>query len=109
MDAIILGVILVIALFLFISEWVRIDVVAVLIMGALIVTGVLSPQQAVQGFSNSATVTVLFMFILSAALLKTGALGFVGTFFASMFNKSFNWGFIVMMVSVALVSAFINN
>jgi di/tricarboxylate transporter len=109
MDAIILGVILAIALFLFISEWVRIDVVAVLIMGALIVTGVLSPQQAVAGFSNSATVTVLFMFILSAALLKTGALNFVGSFFASMFNKSFNWGFIVMMVSVALVSAFINN
>jgi len=109
MEAIILGVILAIALFLFVSEWIRVDVVAILIMGALIVTGILSPKQAVEGFSNGATVTVLFMFVLSAALVKTGALNYVGSFFASMFNKNFNLGFIVMMVSIALVSAFINN
>jgi di/tricarboxylate transporter len=69
------------ALILFISERVRVDIVALLIMGALILTGILSPMDAVKGFSNQATVTVLFMYILSASLLKTGALSHVGAVF----------------------------
>ncbi len=109
MDAIILALILAGALVLFISEWIRVDVVALLIMCALIILGILSPGEAVAGFSNTATVTVLFMFILSAALLRTGALNRVGSFFAKMYKKNYAVGLMAMMLSVALVSAFINN
>lgn len=109
MDAIILAIIILAALALFISEWIRVDIVALLIMCALVVAGILSPGQAVAGFSNPATVTVLFMFILSAALLKTGALTGVGSFFARMYKKSYLLGLIAMMLAVASVSAFINN
>jgi di/tricarboxylate transporter len=109
MDAIILAIILVGALVLFISEWIRVDVVALLIMCALVVANILSPREAVAGFSNAATVTVLFMFILSAALLRTGALTKVGSFFARMYKRSYSLGLITMMLSVAAVSAFINN
>ncbi len=109
MEAILLAIIIVGALVLFISEWVRVDVVALMLMGALVATGILSPQEAVGGFSNSATVTVLFMFLLSAALLKTGALVRVGAMFANVFRRSNILGLIVMMASVAVVSAFINN
>jgi di/tricarboxylate transporter len=109
MDAIILSIIIVGALVLFISEWIRVDVVALIIMGALVVTGILSPREAVGGFSNSATVTVLFMFVLSASLLRTGALTRVGAFFARMYKKNYSLGLMMMMFSVAAVSAFINN
>jgi di/tricarboxylate transporter len=109
MDAIILAVILVGALVLFIGEWIRVDVVALLIMCSLVVLGILSPREAVAGFSNAATVTVLFMFILSASLLRTGALTRVGTFFARMYKKNYSLGLAMMMLSVAVVSAFINN
>lgn len=109
MDAIILAVIIFLSLILFISEKVRVDVVALMIMGALVVSGILSPKEAVAGFSNEATVTVLFMFVLSAALLKTGALSQVGFFFARMYLKSHSLGLMVMMLFVAVVSAFINN
>ncbi|MFN6944750.1 MAG: SLC13 family permease [Cytophagaceae bacterium] len=109
MDAIILSFILLAALFLFISEWIRVDIVALLIMSALIVTGILSPMEAVEGFSNRATITVLFMFILSAAVLKTGALTSIGVFFAKMFKKNYSLGLLTMMVTIAGVSAFINN
>jgi di/tricarboxylate transporter len=109
MNVIILSLILIIALFLFITEKIRVDVVALLIMCSLILTGILSPQEAVQGFSNGATVTVLFMFILSAALLKTGVLAQVGVFFARMYKKNYSLGMGVMMLVIAAVSAFINN
>ncbi len=109
MSAIILAIIIVLALVLFISEWVRIDVVALLIMGALMVTGILTPSETIQGFSNSATITVLFMFILSAALVKTGVLSHVGAFFARMFNIHYALGLVVMILCIAFISAFINN
>jgi len=109
MDAIILAVILAAALALFISERIRVDIVALMIMCALVLTGILSPNEAVAGFSNAATVTVLFMFILSAALVKTGVLNGIGYFFAKRFKKSYALGLITMMASVALFSAFINN
>ncbi len=109
MSALILSAIIIIALGLFISERVRVDIVALLIMGALMVTGILSPREAILGFSNAATVTVLFMFILSAALLKTGAIGRVGSFFSKMFRINKSLGLAVMILTIALVSAFINN
>lgn len=109
MEILILSIIILVALILFITEKVRVDIVALLIMGALIVSGILSPAEAVKGFSNSATITVLFMFILSAALLRTGALKHVGAFFATIYKKSFSLGMVVMMLLIAIISAFINN
>ncbi len=109
MDVLFLSVILVLSLVLFISELVRVDIVSLLVMGALIITGILTPAEAVSGFSNAATVTVLFMFVLSAALIKTGALVRVGSFFAGYFKKSFTQGYLIMMAIVGLVAAFINN
>ncbi|MEZ4774060.1 MAG: SLC13 family permease [Bacteroidia bacterium] len=109
MDGIIVGVIILASLALFISEKLRVDIVALMIMAALVLTRILTPQEAVNGFSNAATLTVLFMFILSAALMRTGALKPVGVFFANIFKKSFSLGLIVMMCIIAFISAFINN
>lgn len=108
-DAIITLVIIAIAVILFATEIFSIDLVAMLIMAALIITGVITPEEGVEGFSNSATVTVLFMFILSAALLKTGALQSVAYRLSNMFRNNFTFGFILMMFLVAVISAFVNN
>ncbi len=107
--AIITLVIIVIAIILFSTEIIPIDLTAILIMVALIVTGVNTPQEGVAGFSNNATITVAFMFILSAALLKTGALQFVAHKLARTFRKKFNGGILLMMILIAFISAFINN
>ncbi|MCA1761749.1 MAG: hypothetical protein LC664_01930 [Flavobacteriales bacterium] len=69
--------IIAIALILFVTEWISIDLVALGILVSLILTGVVSLREGLEGFSNPATITVAFMFILSAALLKTGALQFI--------------------------------
>lgn len=102
-------VVIVVALILFATEIVSIDLVALLIIVSLIVFGVITPEQGVAGFSNKATITVAFMFILSAALLKTGALQVLAYRLSSKFRNNFNSGLILMMVMIAVISAFINN
>ncbi len=94
---------------LFATELLSIDLVALLIMVTLIITGVITPEEGVSGFSNKATITVAFMFILSAALLKTGALQLMAHRLSSTFRYNFNAGMIAMMILIAMVSAFINN
>ena len=66
--------ILVVAVVLFATEKFPVDFVAVMVLGVLLVTGLVTPEEGVSGFSNPATVTVGAMFVLSAGLTKTGAL-----------------------------------
>ncbi|MCB9174906.1 MAG: SLC13 family permease [Flavobacteriales bacterium] len=108
-DAIITIFVILGAVILFATEIISIDLVALLVMVALILTGVITPEQGVEGFSNKATITVAFMFVLSAALLKTGALQFLAFRLSNMFRNNFNLGMLLMMVLVAIISAFINN
>jgi di/tricarboxylate transporter len=97
------------AVILFVTERLSIDLVALLIIAALVLTGVLTPEEGVMGFSNKATITVAFMFILSAALLNTGALQVLAFRLAATFRKDFKRGLFLMMFLVAVISAFVNN
>lgn len=97
------------AIILFATEVISIDLVALLIMVSLIVTGVITPEQGVEGFSNKATITVAFMFVLSAALLKTGALQVLAHRLSGIFRHNFSLGMVMMMLLIAGISAFINN
>ena len=75
--ALVLGI-LAISLILFISEVIRMDLVAMLVLGALAVTGLVTPDEALAGFSNGAVVTVWAMFILSEGLTRTGIADIIG-------------------------------
>ena len=101
--------VLLLAVFLFISEKLRVDLVALLVMGLLLISGIISPSEGLAGFSNTATVTVAGMFILSAGLSRTGAVSFVGTLVSRLFQNSFWTAMIVVMILVGVLSAFINN
>ncbi|MCB0790566.1 MAG: SLC13 family permease [Flavobacteriales bacterium] len=105
---IVLGVLLG-AVVLFISGRLSIDLVALMMMAVLIVTGVISPSDAIAGFSDTATLTVAFMFVLSAALLRTGALATLGPRLAQRFRQNATVGLLSLMAAVALCSAFLNN
>jgi len=108
-DAIITIIVILGAIVLFATEIISIDLVALLVMTTLILFGVVTPQEGIEGFSNKATVTVAFMFVLSAALLKTGALQFITYRLSSLFRTNFILGLGLMMMLVAIISAFINN
>lgn len=102
-------IILGVAVVLFVTEVLAVDLVALLIMITLIIFGIISPEEGVAGFSNPATITVAAMFILSAGLFKTGAVNSIGDKLASIFKRNFLLGVLVLMLFVGLVSAFINN
>ena len=102
-------VVIVGAISLFISEKFSVDIIALLIIISLVVSGVISPEEGIAGFSNKATITVAFMFVMSAALLKTGALQYVAYKLSALFQHNFKLGLGLMMLLIALISAFINN
>ncbi|MBB4079079.1 di/tricarboxylate transporter [Lewinella aquimaris] len=98
-----------VAVILFVTEWLSVDLIAMLLVVALVVTGVISPQEGLAGFSNEATLTVAFMFVLSAALLKTGALQQVAGKMAGRFRRQPKKAMLFLVLVVAICSAFINN
>jgi len=68
MEIILLGVIIVIALVLFITEFFPIDVTALLVLGLLLALGLVTPSEGLSGFSNPAVITIGCLFIMSYAL-----------------------------------------
>jgi di/tricarboxylate transporter len=109
LDAIIvLGVIL-LAIILFVWDKFSIDLIALIILTSLALTGVLTPQESLSGFSNSATLTVAFMFVLSNAQLKTRSLQRIGPKLSEIFYTTFNLGILLMIIFVGVCSAFVNN
>jgi di/tricarboxylate transporter len=97
------------AVILFATEKLPIDLVSVLIMAGLIISGILTPEEGVSGFSHPATVTVACMFVLSAGLFRTGAVNFIGSKLVLAGKKNFWFALILLMIGTACLSAFINN
>ncbi len=97
------------AVVLFATEKLSVDVIALLIMGTLLVTGIITAEEGIAGFSNKATVTVAAMFVLSAGLFKTGAVSYLGKITADIFKRSYWLGLVTVMFAVGFFSAFINN
>jgi di/tricarboxylate transporter len=106
--ALILGI-LAIALILFVSEVIRMDLVALLVLCALAVTGLVSSTAAFAGFSNSAVITVWAMFILSEGLTRTGIADIIGRQVIRVAGPRETPMIIVIMITAAVLSAFMNN
>jgi len=68
-----LGVV-VAALICSITEVLPVDITALCVAVVLIILGLVTPDEGIAGFGNSATITVMAMFILSAGISRTGAL-----------------------------------
>jgi di/tricarboxylate transporter len=109
LDIVFVTIILLAALVLLISERFPYDLTALGIMVALMVSGVLSPQQAVAGFANPAPLTVGALFIVTKGLIRTGSLVFVTRLIAALTRGRPRHILLVSLVLVGLLSAFINN
>lgn len=103
------SLILIGALFLLVTEKIAVDKTAVGILISLALTGILTPSESVAGFANPAVITVGAMFLLSYGLIRTGAVGFVTQIVLHFSKGKKNIAFILILISVALASAFINN
>lgn len=98
--------ILLVAVALFLTERLRNDVVAVLIVLALAATGALTPKEAVAGFSSEPVLVVAAIFVLGAGLRQTGLSDRLGASIARLAGGGWTRAVAVLMSSVALLSAF---
>jgi di/tricarboxylate transporter len=108
-EIILVFVVAIVAVILFATEKLSVDVVALVIMSTLLAFQIITPEEGISGFSNKATVTVAAMFVISAGLFKTGAVRYLGKITSDIFNRSYWLGMITVMIAVGFFSAFINN
>ncbi|MFW8564752.1 SLC13 family permease [Orrella sp. 11846] len=96
-----------VAMVLFITERLRMDIVAMLVLVSLSALDLISPTEALSGFSNQATITVAAMFILAAGLQNTGALNGVGKLLSK--SRSPTTFLLLLFGLLALIAPFVNN
>jgi di/tricarboxylate transporter len=101
--------ILAVSLVLFISEVLRMDLIALLVLCALSLTGLVTPNEAISGFSNAAVITVWAMFILSEGLTRTGIADILGRQVMKLAGRREVPLIIVIMLTSGGLSAFMNN
>ena len=105
-NQIIFSIILAAALILFIWEIVRVDVVGLLIVLALSLTGLLEPKLAFSGFSGEPAIILAAVFVLSAGLARTGVTDTLGRWVGRWAGESEIRINLVIMTGVAFMSAF---
>jgi di/tricarboxylate transporter len=97
------------ALMCFAAEWLPVDLTALLVTIALMILGLVTPDEGISGFGNSATITVMAMFILSAGITRTGVIQVVRNFLLRWGGTNASQQIFVMGMIVGPITAFINN
>lgn len=93
-------------LYLFVSEKLRVDVTAMLILLALVLTKVLDPKQALSGFASEPAIIVAAVFVISGGLAATGITEKLGQWIGHAAGKGEARTIAVTMPAVAALSAF---
>ncbi|MEL7448913.1 MAG: SLC13 family permease [Pseudomonadota bacterium] len=101
--------ILLVSLALFITEKIRVDLVALLVLCTLTLFGLVTPAEAFSGFSNPAVITVWAMFIVSSGLTRTGIAKIIGRHVLRLAGTGEVRLISVIMLTSAFLSAFMNN
>jgi di/tricarboxylate transporter len=102
-------VILAIALVLFSLEWISPDVTALGVLLALILFGLVPLEQAFAGFGSDTVMVILGLLIMTAALMRTGVVEMVGNKMLQFTNTRPASLLPVMMITVAVLGAFVSN
>lgn len=85
------------------------EVTALGASAALVATGIIDTSDFLLGFSSSAPITIAMMFIISAALERTGVLEILGAYLKKQARGSYLRTILLMMVGAMGASAFMNN
>ncbi len=106
MDQILFLLILAGALYLFVSERLRVDVTAMVTLLALVVSGVLDSRQALSGFASEPAIIVAAVFVISGALAATGITERIGQWIGRAAGQRESRAVAVIMPAVAALSSF---
>ncbi len=108
-DMILVLVMIGLAIFLFIVEWVRVDVVAILMMVCLPLLHLVTPQEAFVGLSSNAVVSIIAVIIIGAGLDKTGMINKLVKPVLAIAGKSTSRVIVAISFTVAVISSFMQN
>lgn len=103
------AVVVTVAFALFFTQAVPVEVTCLGILASLSLTGVLSPEETLSGFSSTATVTVALVLVLSEAVVKTGLAELLASLLGHRAFARPRVSLVVMGAVVAFLSAFMNN
>lgn len=106
--AMVFGVLL-LAIALFIFEWVRVDVVGIIMMVLLPFLGLVTPQEAISGLSSNAVVAIIAVIIIGAGLDKTGCMNVLAAKIIKLAGKSERKIIPLISSTVAFISSFMQN
>ncbi len=109
MSIAVVTIILLLTMILLITERIPVDLTAIGLMVALAATGILTPAETVAGFASPAVLTVAAMFLVSRGMIRTGAVGFIGQRVIDLSRGNTGLAMLMVLLIVALSSAFINN
>jgi di/tricarboxylate transporter len=106
--ALTLGIILM-AIVLFATEKIRVDLVALIVLLTVSVTGLVSKEEVFLGFANPAVITIWAVYIVSGGLFKTGVADILGSVILRLSGSSEARLIAVIMLVCGIMSAFMNN
>ena len=108
-EIILILALLVLAIILFSTDHLSFDVVGLLLLSVLLGIKILTPEEAFRGFGSDTIVTIGGLFVLSAGLLRTGLIDRVGKLLQKHAGDNPHYLAILIMITVAVASAFISN
>lgn len=108
-DMVIVFILLGAAILLFVFDLLRVDLVGMLMMVLLPLTGVISPEEALAGLSSNAVVSIIAVMILGAALNKTGVMNEVAAQIIRVAGRSERRIMVLVSGTVAFISSFMQN
>ncbi len=102
-------IILVVTAIFFMRGKVRSDLVAICSMLALVIFGIITPTQALEGFSSSVVIMMVGLFVVGAAIFRTGLAKMISSKILRLAGNSENKLFVLVIIVTAAVGAFVSN
>ena len=102
-------VILFLTMVFFITGKIRSDIVALCALATLIVLGILTPEEALAGFSNTVVIMMIGLFVVGGAIFQTGLAKMISSKLMRLAGNSETRLFILVMAVTSLMGAFVSN
>ena len=102
-------IILVLSAVFFVHGKVRSDLVAICALLALMLSGILSPEEALSGFSSSIVIMMIGLFVVGGAIFQTGLARMISSKIMTLAGTSETKLFILIMLVTSAIGAFVSN
>jgi di/tricarboxylate transporter len=97
------------AILFFVFEWVRVDVVGLMMMVVLPLSGVIAPEEAIAGLGSNAVVSIIAVIIIGAGLDKSGVMNIISRQIVKLAGNSQTRIMAFLSAAVAVISSFMQN